>query len=169
MMKRNTVLNVRDELLTHINCNEAPDDLVYPRAILCAQIYFYPKGERDKVQIFDLPIDYTPEQRKQWLESLNFTYDTEVRDDIQGHVWFTDGTWYDREDMMDWNDKSYSIWYFRFPHPIPDELKSERYRVSEETKKVMARVNRKFPQTLSKILSEAAFDIEEFTKGLGKL
>lgn len=168
-MKRNTVRNVRDELLTHINCNEAPDDLVHPRAILCAKIFFYPKGKRDGLQEFDLPMDYTPEQRKQWLESLNFTYDTAVRDIISGNVWFTDGTWYDREDVFDLEEKGYSIWYFRFPHPIPDELKSERYRVDEQVKKVMARVNRKFPQTLSKILSEAAFDIEEFTKGIGKL
>lgn len=78
--------NCRDEFLKH----------THGKHVLCSKIH---KGDPDyrETETFVLPIGYTDDQARDFLESLNFGYDSGYGgQELYGHIWYTDGTWSDR-------------------------------------------------------------------------
>ena len=104
--------NARDELIQHIK----------QRTIKCATIgqeedsYRLEPGE--KAYRVLLPVGHTPKQYAQFLEQLNFIYDSGFGgQNLYGTVWYTDGSWSERGeyDGSEW-------WDHRELPAIPEEL-----------------------------------------------
>ena len=100
-------MNAREEFLEEVKNKE----------LLCASLT---RGEeyRNNIKNFNLPVGYTAELYKNFLDSLNFLYDDGFgSQELHGFIWYADGTWSERSeyDGSEW-------WEHKEPPKIPDVL-----------------------------------------------
>ena len=103
-----------------MNAREELEQLLEGKAkIKCALIekcIWY--DEEDPYRKFELKVNYTEEEFKSFLESLDFQYNAEFgSQELFGTVWLEDGTWLTRAeyDGSEWWE------YHKLPE-IPEEL-----------------------------------------------
>lgn len=90
------------------------------KKVLCAQIQHGEDygDEDDKPSIFNLTTGWTEEDWKEFLDSLDFNYDSGYGGQkLFGTIWYSDGTWSERGeyDGSEW-------WEHRQCPNIPEEL-----------------------------------------------
>lgn len=105
-------MNAKEEFLFLIDC----------RKVVCAYIRYYKNAycspEEETVFCFSLVKNYTKEQLKSFINSLDFEYDNGYGgQELFGIVWFTNGEWASRGeyDGSEW-------WEIHSCPPIPLEL-----------------------------------------------
>ncbi len=99
-------INARFEFLEHIQNRQS--------AVKCAQIAMYDDGPR-----FFLKVGYSPEQFSHFVQTLDFTYYNGYGgQELFGTIWYSDGTWSEREeyDGSEW-------WEYRSCPEVPEEPK----------------------------------------------
>ena len=81
-----------------MNAKEEFLRLILNKEILCAQINYQDCYKDDlKPRNDNLPVNYTEQQLKDFIESLDYDYDSGYGgQELFGTVWFKDGTWADR-------------------------------------------------------------------------
>lgn len=98
-------MNAKEEFIRTIN----------PENVLCATIEYGDVKTKDL--IINLPVGYTAEELKGFLESLDFEYYEGYRQELFGTIWAKDGTWYTRREYNG------SKWWEHHVRPeIPEKL-----------------------------------------------
>lgn len=101
-------MNAREEFIRHIGT----------RKVLCAQIQHGEDYGYDDQKVFNLTTGSTEEDRTQFLNDLDFEYDSGYGGQrLFGTIWYEDGTWSERGeyDGSEW-------WEHRECPQIPVEL-----------------------------------------------
>lgn len=102
-----------------MNAKEEFLNLIIGMSVTCAKIeYGDIWNEEESFDNFILPCDYTDEQFKSFIDSLDFEYDSGYGcQQIFGTVWFANGEWASRGeyDGSEW-------WEIHSCPPIPFEL-----------------------------------------------
>ena len=106
--------NAKQEFMQHV------ED---PESVLCATInHEYLGWYDDDIEPVscNLPVNHTPEQYHQFVESLDFNYDNGYGgQELFGYIWFKDGTWSTR------GEYDGSEWWKHHQLPaIPENLKA---------------------------------------------
>lgn len=101
------IMNAKDEFIEHIE----------DREVLCADIANKDYWEKGRTT-FLLKQGYSEDDYSNFLNSLNFTYDSGYGgQELYGTIWYTDGTWSSRGeyDGSEW-------WEYNRVPDVPDEL-----------------------------------------------
>jgi len=102
------IINAKEELSIHIARTG--------RTIMCANIVYL--GETEPKQLTFLKKKHSYDDFLAFMDKLDFTYDNSYGTQyINGTVWYTDGTWSERNeyDGSEW-------WEFRIRPEIPEQL-----------------------------------------------
>lgn len=108
-------MNAKQEFIEH----------TFGKEVLCAQLYT--EGEYDDDYLdrmktyYNLPVDYTAIAVRDFLNSLDFDYDSGYGgQELFGFIWYKDGTWSERGeyDGSEW-------WVYKSCPSIPNELRKE--------------------------------------------
>ncbi len=97
--------NAKKEFLEHVGSKK----------VSCAEVY------GSNFNNF-LPICYTEEEYKQFLDNLDFSYDSGYGgQNIEGTIWYIDGTWSERKeyDGMEW-------WTHKKVPIVPEYLRQKK-------------------------------------------
>lgn len=97
-------MNAKQEFIKHTELNN----------ILCATISCCVLDDKN----VNLKVDYSPEDLKNFLEELDFDYDSGYGlQELYGTIWYTNGDWSTRceYDGMEW-------WYYNSRPEVPEEL-----------------------------------------------
>jgi hypothetical protein len=101
--------NAKEEFLRHINNRE----------VLCASISYEDCWNKEiPMRIHNLKVGYTQEQYNEFINSLDFTYDSGYGgQELFGTIWYKDGTWSERGeyDGSEW-------WEYHICPSIPKSL-----------------------------------------------
>ena len=100
--------------------------IVKGREVECVTILYHKQGgemfgEETIRKYFKLMVDYTLEEYEQFVNSLDFEYDSGFGlQELFGMIWFKDGTWADRAeyDGSEW-------WSLKSRPVVPDILKKD--------------------------------------------
>jgi hypothetical protein len=96
--------NALEEFKGHVGSQE----------IICVSLYCYVEVE----SAYLLRKDYTPEDFKLFLQSLNFEYDSNYTgQQLYGTIWYADGAWSSRGEYA-----GYDHWQHNIMPDIPNEL-----------------------------------------------
>jgi len=102
------MINAKTEFLQHIETRE----------VKCAEISTGVEWLEEEKKYYRLPIDYRTEQYAEFVDSLNFNYDSGYGgQELFGTIWYADGTWSERGeyDGSEW-------WEHRECPAVPDVL-----------------------------------------------
>ena len=109
-----------------MNCKEEFLDAIVGHELLCAEIrcWVYP----NKKTVL-LPVGFTGADLKRFLEELDFEYDNGwCTQEVFGVIWYTDGTWSEREFDSDRQVDFYAkyncfeYWVYKSCPKIPEDL-----------------------------------------------
>ena len=105
------------------NCQEEFLDEVGNKKLLCVKI-FYGAGywDESRKKSARLPVGFTEADLKNFLDSINFTYDNSWgSQELFGIIWYKDGTWSERAeyDGSEW-------WEHKVCPKIPEDLGGAR-------------------------------------------
>jgi hypothetical protein len=105
-----------------INARTEFEDFVKGKFVLCAEVFRTLDSYTEECVIIRFKVGHSFEE---FLKELDFEYEPAECGQrlIAGTIWFTDGTWAERDGYEDYGDLLNEFWILKSVPKIPEELK----------------------------------------------